>query len=413
MPTAKKSKGAPVAMKKAKGSGVSKPTGAVLKNTAGLAKVIGKRPPAKGASKKADVVTVKGSRGKQGQFARNGANTSKNEKRRIQQDEEEVEEDNEEEELEGHGEADSDSREDGNDGEQDEEEGNGMIANDDDQRRNLGQIYSSKRRRSCCFGKSQRLHHPTITMPPVNIIRPKTDFSPLTKHISKEEAEKLANPFPSLTISFRLHNTKASDADRYPKGRTLFLCNVPSDASERHFRQGSFSKRPPGSTVGLSGGHAHVVFFEEEAAQRALGMRARKEIEGDTPYYGDGLYKWVAMHQVAHPPLDQLEAEVNEFMERFEEMEEEKARQIAARRNLPDEDGFITVTKGPGRKGKAASEASMDKRDRKPKKKEVVDFYRFQMRETKRNQLAELKQKFEEDKSRIEQMKAKRKFKPY
>ncbi|KAJ3215635.1 Ribosomal RNA-processing protein 7 A [Dinochytrium kinnereticum] len=273
-----------------------------------------------------------------------------------------------------------------------------------------------------------------VTMPPLNFFPSQPNFMPFTKHISKDQAEKLTSPVPVVhQLLFRLHSTKASDAHIYPKGRTLFLCNVPSDASERHFRRlfrrcgpverVMFSKRGVEGSVGPSGGHAHVVFYEEEAAQRAIIMKPRKRNwsaileegmdESEIPYMGEGLDKWVAMHQSSYPPLDQLEAEVNEYMQKFEEMEEEKERQLAMRRNQPDEDGFILVTKGAGRKGKAASEAAMDKRDRKPKKKQMVDFYSFQMRETKRNQLAELRKKFAEDKTRLEMMKAKRKFKPY
>jgi len=49
----------------------------------------------------------------------------------------------------------------------------------------------------------------------------------------------------------------------------------------------------------------------------------------------------------------------------------------------------------------------------KKKKNELLDFYRFQMRQSKREDIAELRRKFEEDKAKIEKMKALRKFRPY
>ncbi|KAJ3103833.1 Ribosomal RNA-processing protein 7 A [Phlyctochytrium planicorne] len=272
-----------------------------------------------------------------------------------------------------------------------------------------------------------------ITMPPINILP--LPFIPFTKHLTSEEATKIGTLTPVIHhLLFRLHTTKASDADRFPKGRTLFLTNVPSDASERHFKRlfrrcgrverVVFAKRGEGATVGMSGGQAHVVFFEEEAAQRALHMKARKRnwsdalVEGTedeeetAPYLGQGMEKWVAQYAAERPRLEDLEKSVNKYMEEFEEMEAEKERALAARRNQPDEDGFILVTKGAGRKGKAASDVAVEKGAKKNKKTQVVDFYRFQMREGKRNQLAELRKKFEEDKARIEEMKARRKFKP-
>ncbi|AET04201.1 ribosomal RNA-processing protein [Medicago truncatula] len=41
------------------------------------------------------------------------------------------------------------------------------------------------------------------------------------------------------------------------------------------------------------------------------------------------------------------------------------------------------------------------------------DFYRFQEREAQRNELMELQSKFEEDKKRLRQLRAARKFRPY
>lgn len=60
-------------------------------------------------------------------------------------------------------------------------------------------------------------------------------------------------------------------------------------------------------------------------------------------------------------------------------------------------------------------QAPRERRGRKKKKKtlELKNFYRHQIREAKREQLAKLREKFEEDKARIDRMKAARKFKPF
>ncbi|CAG8817060.1 25808_t:CDS:2, partial [Dentiscutata erythropus] len=74
----------------------------------------------------------------------------------------------------------------------------------------------------------------------------------------------------------------------------------------------------------------------------------------------------------------------------------------AGKRNA-NTDGTITVT--------AAKPEEI--KNLKPKNKELPDFYRFQMRESKRNKHVELRKKFEEDKKKIERLKAARRFKPY
>ncbi|KAI9168648.1 hypothetical protein H9P43_008021 [Blastocladiella emersonii ATCC 22665] len=72
-----------------------------------------------------------------------------------------------------------------------------------------------------------------------------------------------------------------------------------------------------------------------------------------------------------------------------------------------DADGFILVTR---KRGGNTSEAAART---KPKEHERKDFYRFQMREEKRSRLLELREKFESDKKRIEELKRNRRFKPY
>ena len=47
-----------------------------------------------------------------------------------------------------------------------------------------------------------------------------------------------------------------------------------------------------------------------------------------------------------------------------------------------------------------------ERRREKQQAKELKDFYRFQLRETKREQLAKPREQFEEDKKRIERMQA-------
>lgn len=60
-------------------------------------------------------------------------------------------------------------------------------------------------------------------------------------------------------------------------------------------------------------------------------------------------------------------------------------------------------------------ETSDVQRQKKKKKKplELKNFYRHQIREAKREQLAKLRTQFEEDKARIAKMKEARKFRPH
>ena len=120
------------------------------------------------------------------------------------------------------------------------------------------------------------------------------------------------------------------------------------------------------------------------------------------------------------PPVESLKAQVDAAMALFTEVEERERREKESKYNMPDEEGFVEVTRGKGRRpnndGHGASVMAVRAEEAqalKPKDQGLVDFYRFQKRELKRDELAELRKKFEQDKQKIAALKEKRKFKPY
>lgn len=60
----------------------------------------------------------------------------------------------------------------------------------------------------------------------------------------------------------------------------------------------------------------------------------------------------------------------------------------------------------------AVAAAAAGARAAKKRTIEHTDFYRFQQREKRRNELLELRERFEEDKRRLAELKAVRRFKP-
>ena len=85
----------------------------------------------------------------------------------------------------------------------------------------------------------------------------------------------------------------------------------------------------------------------------------------------------------------------------------------------PDDDGWVTVSKkskkkstlgaGKSEKIKARMKARAAK---KQKNKELRNFYKFQMKETKLKKLQELRDKFEADKEKQKKLISERKFRP-
>ncbi|MFQ6650269.1 hypothetical protein Gotur_022238 [Gossypium turneri] len=151
-----------------------------------------------------------------------------------------------------------------------------------------------------------------------------------------------------------------------------------------------------------------------------------------------GMKKWLTDYHRSRPGLKVLQQRIDEFIIEHEAKLEQERKEKEARLT---EGGWILVEHHKGRKKTtdtesgttvgSVSQAAVEEKLAKKKSKEVFDFYRFQKREAQRSgmhifdsdmndlrkfSLAELmilQSKFEQDKKRIQQLRAARKFRPY
>ena len=321
----------------------------------------------------------------------------------------------------------------------------------------------------------------------------------------------------------RAHSNGARTRKALPDGRTLFLVNVPPDATERELRlffqhagtvervafghelvevdeeeeeasddddedenededddeddedeeEGADKPRKshkrktrthqetipkvtplpptPSRRFRKTGLTAHVVFLDASSLQRALAStskpRAWPSPSSDEP---SGLAHYKAVYAALRPALDSVKAFADSAMELHEYNERKEKRQSRYKKGeaIVDEDGFTLVTRG-GAYGKtlgggvgvaskrfqrSAREARSRGTRKKKEGKEKEGFYSFQRAEKQRAglwsflcfffslffllndfwiDLLELKRKWEEDKARVEKLKASRRFRPY
>jgi len=274
------------------------------------------------------------------------------------------------------------------------------------------------------------------------------------------------------TFYIRKHEPKIPTEN---DSRSLFLVNVPIDSTPAHFRalfstligagrfesiafnhepeleketpvqalqkQGKKRKRAQEKVENVelsstwdrachkSGSTAVVLLLDDKSVKATLSAirklhEAKKDakwpvwgegVEGKVPALGSARY--LTHQKTRYPDPATLQAAVDAFMTKWNADEEEKARMAKRQRNLPDEDGFVTVTRG-GRTGPARQEDAERKRaemeEKEQNKREGMgDFYRFQMRERRKAEQGELVKQFEEDKKRVEVMKEQRgRFRP-
>lgn len=285
-----------------------------------------------------------------------------------------------------------------------------------------------------------------------------------------------AYPQPAThTLYLRPHEPKIPTED---DSRSLFIVNVPIDSTSAHFRAiftaligaGKFesvtfenekqralpttqnlelvnkkgNKRKRGSEAAeantalpqtwdrrlrKSGSTAVVTLLDEKSVEHAL-KAVRKLHKSATkekwPVWGEGVEdkvpalgsaRYLVHHRLQYPDPATLQASVDAFMMEWNHREEQKARLAKKQRNVPDEDGFVTVTRGgrvgPARMAEAETKKAEMEEKEKRKREEMSDFYRFQTRERRKAEQGELVKRFEEDRRRVEVMKEKRgRFRP-
>ncbi|CAL9014143.1 unnamed protein product [Prunus brigantina] len=134
-----------------------------------------------------------------------------------------------------------------------------------------------------------------------------------------------------------------------------------------------------------------------------------------------GMKKWVTEYHQSRPGLKVLQQRIDDFITAHDEKLEQERKEKEAR---AAEGGWTVVVHHKGRKkttdaesgitvGSVAQAVVEDKVAKKKRTEVGLDFYRFQRKEAQRNEIMMLQSKFEQDKKRIQQLRAARKFRPY
>ncbi|MCL7022821.1 hypothetical protein MKW94_017073 [Papaver nudicaule] len=134
-----------------------------------------------------------------------------------------------------------------------------------------------------------------------------------------------------------------------------------------------------------------------------------------------GMKKWMTEYRQNRPGLKELQRKIDEFIVAHDKREDEAKKE---REKATEIEGFTVVKHHKGRKkttdsesgtavGSVSQAAVLDKMAKKKSKEVGIDFYRFQRRDAQRNEIMMLQSKFEQDKKRVQQLRAARKFKPY
>lgn len=162
---------------------------------------------------------------------------------------------------------------------------------------------------------------------------------------------------------------------------------------------------------------AYLVFSKVIEVDRALKLTKLQPLNSDKHEIKVGLKKWINDYNNSVLQCKTLKENIEKFMKQHDK--ETKEKEIKEKKlEEEDEEGWVTVT----RRGKVENFARTDKVSNKimgkeqkalKEKLQLKNFYTFQIRESKMKHIVALRQKFEEDKKKIAQIKQSRRFKPF
>uniref|UniRef100_UPI00398E896F ribosomal RNA-processing protein 7 homolog A n=1 Tax=Pristiophorus japonicus TaxID=55135 RepID=UPI00398E896F len=261
-------------------------------------------------------------------------------------------------------------------------------------------------------------------------------------------------PLPAIPVRFsersratrhlyvKEHRVREGAGGARPQDRTLFVLNLPPYCTEECVRR-LFSQCGPVTSVelqekpgpGTKPETQKSKFFQGQSVQgfrvayvvfkRPSGLKCARSLNPQDPWVlsprehpiATGLQKWIRDYCSSITDPGQLQSDIDQFMQQHDQRVAEVEALAEAEDGVPDEDGWVKVTRKGRRPGIPRTEAgnlrAVQREKRKRAQRELLNFYSWQHRDTKREHIAELRKKFEEDKQKVALMRAERKFKPY
>lgn len=230
-------------------------------------------------------------------------------------------------------------------------------------------------------------------------------------------------------VHLRQHRAERSD-DVEPDQRTLFVAAVPacwglSGLQELLSRFGAVESCAEVTLTSLPAPAAHVRFASPKALQRVLAA-AREgapplEPPAEESCSVPGLAGWLAAERAERPGLQKLQARLDSWTAQ-REAEEEEAEREAAEAAAGDA-GWTVVGSKRGRKKTVDAESKISVGGVSPAlaKRKAAEkaplplqpgFYKFQRKDAARDAVLALREKFEQDRARIVELRRTRAFKP-
>lgn len=157
-----------------------------------------------------------------------------------------------------------------------------------------------------------------------------------------------------------------------------------------------------------------IVFKKSESLDLIFRLSELPPLSTDEHPVLTGVAKYTAQYNKRMIDYEVMHTEIEEYMKHYD-----KVKKAADEQQVDDDDdGWVTVGKKGNVAGFKQKESVISKLEQKlqnqrKKAKNLTNFYSFELRESKKQQLMDLRRKFEDDKLKMNSMRQNRKFKPY
>lgn len=153
------------------------------------------------------------------------------------------------------------------------------------------------------------------------------------------------------------------------------------------------------------------MFEKHDGLVKSLKLSKLEPVSTEEEPVLTGLSKWICEYNSTIYNHEKLREEVDEYMQKYDSAEAKKSQTQEV-----DDEGWTVVTKKgrkPGISRKESVENKIIQKNKiKSKRKQLKNFYTFQMKEEKMKNIVALRKSFEESKQKVEAMKKSRNFKP-
>lgn len=242
----------------------------------------------------------------------------------------------------------------------------------------------------------------------------------------------------SHSVYMKKHRSEKKTADK-PVGKTLVVLNIPPYATEDAITRvfscaGEVDKvtlidsyqneqntkyqvkseifnepRPFKFQIGF------VVFKKSESLDLVFRLSELPPLSTKEHPVLTGVAKYTEQYNKRMVDKEEMQKDVDLYMKHYDKVKKAADTQVD---DDDGDDGWVTVGKKGNNAGFKQKESVISKLEQKlqnqrKKAKNLTNFYSFELRESKKQQLMDLRRKFEDDKLKMNSMRQNRKFKPY